>query len=153
MEIISGLYLGNKYNAIDENFLNSRKINIIINLSLDIPFIKNFNEIKKIRINLKNKFNNFEEKNKYNNEFSYQIPNLLTFIWENIQKGKNILIHDKNGKFSSISLILCFLMKYLKINLNNAYKVLRIKIPIKKIEQNPYFDCLNKIENELKSNI
>jgi protein-tyrosine phosphatase len=149
VEIIPGLYLGNRNSAHNQVFLDSRNINIILNVTLDVPFIKNDN-IKKIRIDIKNNFRDDEEQKKENLEFSYRIDNILCFIKSNIEKGKNILVHDKKGRFRGTTIILSFLMKYLKCDLNNALKILRIKYPIRK--NHIFQECLLKVEREFLNN-
>ena len=148
VEIIPGLYLGNRNSAFDVNFLKSRNINIIFNITPDVHFIKGFDEIKKIRININNKFQNDEIQKKENLEFSYQIDKILCFIKSNLEKGKTILVHDKRGHFRASTIILCFIMKYMNVNLKNAMKLLRIKYPVKKLEIHLFKDCLLKIETE-----
>lgn len=152
VEIITGLYLGNRNIAHDINFLESRNINIIFNITPDVHFIKGFDYIKKIRINIPNQFQNDEHQKKLNLEFSYQIDKILCFIKTNLEKGKTILIHDKKGNFRASTIILCFIMKYLKLNLKNSIKLLRIKYPVKKLENHIFKECLLKIESEFLNN-
>jgi len=152
IEIITGLYLGSKIDAHNINFLLSRKINVIINTSNEIPFFKECEKanIQCIRVPVSDNFNQ-SKKEKHINEYYYQLPELCKFIDNKLTKCKNILIHCKYGKFRSTCLVIAYLMYKLQLPLNTIYKIIRTKYPLCKLKKHIYLDTLIKWEEEINN--
>lgn len=120
-EIISGLWLGDKNSSHNTDFLTDKKIKCIINCSCDLPFINDSSIIKKrIPVNDDLSFEANKIILKYLNK-------CLEFIHENILNNKNILVHCYAGKQRSATIILCYLIKYGKINKNIGVQLIQSK--------------------------
>ena len=152
IEIITGLYLGNKIDAYNVSFLQSRHINIIINTTTEIPFFKECPNlgIESIRVPISDSFSN-SEKDKHINEYYYQLPELCILIDKKLQKFKNILIHCKYGKFRSSCLVLAYLMYKTQMPLERLYGLMRSKYPLLKMRKHIYLDTLIKWEEEINN--
>ena len=88
IQIINSLWIGKKEDAFNEHFIKSRNINLIINVSDDIPFIDNFNRIEKIRIPISDKFKNIDEQNKRNRDMYNHLEPISIFIKKRLSSGK-----------------------------------------------------------------
>jgi len=155
IEIITGLYLGNKIDAYNLTFLKSRNIQIIINTTNEIPFFKECEKynISTIRVPVSDNFP-IHQKDKHINEYYYQLPELCSFIDNKLQKNKNILIHCKYGKFRSTCLVLAYLMYKIVMKLSEIYDILKTKYPLVKMKKHIYLETLIKWEEEInKKNI
>jgi protein-tyrosine phosphatase len=120
-EIIPGLWLGDKNSSHNTDFLTEKKIKCIINCSVDLPFINDSSIIKKrIPVNDDLSFEANKTILKYLNK-------CLEFIHENILNNKNILVHCYAGKQRSATIILCYLIKYAKINKNIGVELIKSK--------------------------
>lgn len=110
-QITKNIWLGNRYDAIDDDFLRSNNIRYIINATNDIITLSNTITYRIPIINHKT----FIEQNLYNYEKGVElIENILR------KKNGNILIHCKKGHRRSASLVTAFLMKYYQMSFKNA---------------------------------
>ena len=119
IEIINGLYLGNKMDSHNIIFLTSRKIKVIINTTNEIPFLKDCDNlgIQCIRVPISSDYE------KQNDEDYYQFIDLCKLIDLKLHQNKNILVHCSSGKTRASTLILAYLMfKLKKIDKNNIYR-------------------------------
>ena len=150
IEIISGLYLGNKIDSHNTIFLKSRNIKVIINTSNEIPFLKECNNlgIQCIRVPISDKFLE-KDKDKNNNEYYYQFRDLCKLIDIKLLQNKNILIHCKHGKYRSTTLIIAYLMYKTKIDYKKLYSILETKYPLVQIRKHIFIDALQKWNEEL----
>ena len=147
IEIINGLYLGNKIDSHNLVFLTSRKIKVIINTTIEIPFLKDCENlgIQCIRVPISNDYE------KQNDEYYYQFRDLCKLIDLKLQQNKNILVHCTSGKTRASILILAYLMfKLRKLDKNNIYKLLKTKYQIVPIEKNLFSIAIQKWDEELK---
>ena len=147
IEIINGLYLGNKIDSHNLVFLTSRKIKVIINTTVEIPFLKDCENlgIQCIRVPISNDYE------KQNDEYYYQFRDLCKLIDLKLQQNKNILVHCTSGKTRASTLILAYLMfKLRKLDKNNIYKLLKTKYQIVPIEKNLFSIAIQKWDEELK---
>ena len=119
IEIINGLYLGNKIDSHNLVFLTSRKIKVIINTTIEIPFLKDCENlgIQCIRVPISNDYE------KQNDEYYYQFRDLCKLIDLKLQQNKNVLIHCNSGKTRASTLILAyFFMPFVIIDtIKNIY--------------------------------
>jgi protein-tyrosine phosphatase len=147
IEIINGLYLGNKMDSHNIVFLTSRKIKVIINTTIEIPFLKDCDNlgIQCIRVPISSEYE------KQNDEYYYQFSDLCKLIDLKLHQNKNILVHCSSGKTRASTLILAYLMfKLKKIDKNNIYKLLQSKYQIVPIEKNIFSKAIQKWDEEIK---
>jgi protein-tyrosine phosphatase len=147
IEIINGLYLGNKIDSHNLVFLTSRKIKVIINTTVEIPFLKDCENlgIQCIRVPVSNEYE------KQNDEYYYQFRDLCKLIDLKLQQNKNILVHCTSGKTRASTLILAYLMfKLKKLDKNKIYKLLKTKYQMVPIEKNLFSRAIQKWDEELK---
>lgn len=147
IEIISGLYLGSKIDSHNPIFLKSRKIKVIINTTVEIPFWKDCENlgIQCIRVPVSNNYD------KNNDEYYYQFRDLCKLIDLKLLKNKNILVHCSSGKTRASTLILAYLMyKLVNLDKNKIYKLLETKYQIVSLEKNLFSRAIQKWDEELK---
>ena len=150
IEIVTGLYLGNKIDSHNPIFLESRNIKVIINTTTEIPFLKDCENlgIQCIRVPISN---NYEDHEKKNNEYYYQFRDLCKLIDLKLNKNKNILVHCSSGKCRGSTLILAYLMyKLRKLNHYEIYKILETKYQMVQIKKHVFLDAIRKWNEELK---
>ena len=150
IEIINGLYLGNKIDSHNLVFLTSRKIKVIINTTIEIPFLKDCENlgIQCIRVPISHEN---EKNDKQNDEYYYQFRDLCKLIDLKLQQNKNILVHCNSGKTRASTLILAYLMfKLRKLDKNKVYKLMETKYKLVPIEKNLFSIAIQKWDEELK---
>ena len=150
IEIINGLYLGNKIDSHNPVFLTSRKIKVIINTTTEIPFLKNCENlgIQCIRVPISHENEKYD---KQNDEYYYQFRDLCKLIDLKLNKNKNILVHCSSGKCRGSTLILAYLMyKLRKLNHYEIYKILETKYQMVQIKKHVFLDAIRKLNEELK---
>jgi len=108
--IIPNLWLGNKYSALDENFIRSSNIKYVINVTDGIhspfPFITYYH------IPIKDK----KMCDSQSREVMYTyIDTAINIILKGLQENVGVLVHCRRGHHRSANIVLIFLMKYLKI--------------------------------------
>lgn len=109
-EIIPNLWLGNKSAALNENFIVSKNIKYIVNVTdgIDCPFPF----ITYYHIPIKDKRMCHEQSRQV--MFKY-IDTCMDFILNALKENVGILVHCRKGHHRSANIVLIFLMKYLKI--------------------------------------
>jgi protein-tyrosine phosphatase len=150
IEIINGLYLGNKIDSHNPVFLTSRKIKVIINTTTEIPFLKDCENlgIQCIRVPISHENEKYD---KQNDEYYYQFRDLCKLIDLKLQQNKNILVHCNSGKTRASTLILAYLMfKLRKLDKNKVYKLMETKYKLVPIEKNLFSIAIQKWDEELK---
>ena len=150
IEIINGLWIGNRKDAFDKSFLESREINIIINVTNEVPFIDN-EFIEKIRIPVSDKYLCKEDLLKHNNDISHHLDPISNYIRKKLSIGKNILIHCNKGKFRSTTVLIAFLLKFLRYPLLDIMDMIRTKYPLKPLDKHLFKNALINFENQIKS--
>ena len=151
MEIISGLYLGTKIDSHNIKFLQSRNIKVIINVTNEIPFLKDCESIgiQSIRVPISDAFGE-ADKDKHNLEYSYQFGDLCKLIDNKLKQNINILVHCKHGKYRSTALIIAYLMYKMKMSLEEIYGLLKSKYNLVKMKKHIFLIALQKWEYDLK---
>jgi len=150
IEIINGLYLGSKIDSHNPVFLGSRKIKVIINTTVEIPFPKDCENlgIQCIRVPISG---DYEKSEKQNNEYYYQFRDLCKLIDLKLLQNKNILVHCSSGRTRGSTLILAYLMyKLRKKDKNEIYKLLATKYQMVPLEKNVYSTAIRKWDEEMK---
>lgn len=148
IEIISGLYLGNKVDAYNINFITSRHINVIINVTDEVPFLKNV-PAECIRIAISDRFAE-SDSDKNNREYYYQMLQLCKLIDYKLSKNSIILIHCKHGKYRSTALVIAYLMYKTKMNLEEIYKIMMTKYPLGKLRKHIFKQTLQMFEKDME---
>lgn len=152
IQIINSLWIGRKEDAFNENFITSRNINLIINISDDIPFIEKFNNIEKIRIPISDKFKDNDEQNKRNRDMFNHLEPISIFIKKRLSSGKKILIHCNKGKYGSTCIIISFLIYFLKKDLYTVYSYVNEKYKLKKLENHIFIFAMKNFNNNINNN-
>ena len=119
-EIIPGLWLGDKNISLNRQFYIDNDIDIVINCSKELPFIDI--DIDKIRIKVDDNLEKTEIINMYNN-FEY----IVKYINDNLNLCKNILVHCYAGRQRSATIIVSYLLKYSKMNLEKVISLIKYK--------------------------
>ena len=113
-EIVPGLWIGNYHSAHDFNFLRDKNIKVIINCTVDIPFISDIIEPDQLmllepldifRIPVQD---SLQERDFIKMEYYLQL--VLPYLFHKyIKENKNVLIHCRAGKMRSGCVGLSFL--------------------------------------------
>ncbi len=112
--ILENLYLGDRLNAYNQNFIFNKHINIIVNCTKDIPNVYETNgEITYYRVPVEDNLKENEL-----NSFYFFSKSLLPLLYNEYIKGKSILIHCFAGMQRSAGLMLLFLIYYHKKKFN-----------------------------------
>ena len=117
-EVITDLWLGNIRDSRNAEFIN--KVDVVINCSKKIPFLNN--KKKCIRIPVDDNLEKTEIMNMYR-----FFPKITDIIHSYLTKNKIVFIHCYAGKQRSASIVVAYLMKYLRITLKNSIKLLESK--------------------------
>ena len=150
VEIISGLYLGNKRDAYNAHFLKTRRIDIIINTTDDVEFMNGCikSGIQCIRVNISDQHTD-ENRMKHNRDYYYQLGNLCSTIDKNLERNKNILVHCRHGKYRSTCLIIAYIIYKTNMKLEEVYELISYKYPLVKLKNHLFFNTLKMFEEEI----
>lgn len=129
-EIIPNLWMGNYRSALSKEFINRANIKCIINLTSSIPNI--FVSVNYLNLYLND--NNVCEK-----DLISIYSKCSDFIYDCLKRKEGILVHCNNGTHRSGSVIVAFLIKYMKIEYMNALNYVT-KLANKNISTNK---CIN----------
>jgi protein-tyrosine phosphatase len=150
VEIISGLYLGNKRDAYNAQFLKTRRINIIINTTDEVEFMNGCvkSGIQCVRVNISDRHTD-ENRMKHNRDYYYQLGSLCSMIDKNLEKNKNILVHCRHGKYRSTCLIIAYILYKTRMKLEEVYELISYKYPLVKLKNHLFFNTLKMFEEEI----
>lgn len=150
VEIISGLYLGNKRDAYNAHFLKTRRIDIIINTTDEVEFMNGCskNGIQCIRVNISDQHTD-ENRMKHNRDYYYQLGSLCSMIDKNLERNKNILVHCRHGKYRSTCLIIAYILYKTHMKLEEVYELISYKYPLVKLKNHLFFNALKMFEEEI----
>ena len=116
VEIIPGLWLGDKNSAFDVDFLKNKNIQVVINCTMDVGFCDSDQLKQKIRVSIKDNLNSEEIHKMYVN-----LDLIVSKVYENIP-NYNILIHCKAGIQRSGTIMVAYLMKYADMSIDEAIR-------------------------------
>lgn len=119
-EIIPGLWLSDKNISLNKQFFKDNKIDIVINCSKDLQFIDL--DIEKVRLKIHDNLQDDEIINMYHN-----LDYITKYIYDNLLLCKNILVHCYAGKQRSATVIIAYLLRYSKLDLNKCIELLKYK--------------------------
>jgi dual specificity MAP kinase phosphatase len=122
--VINNMWLGNKSSSQDRDFLNSNKINLVVNCTRDItiPEWYEHDNINHIRLPIYD-WNSENDNNILKNEIMNIINTMNTYKKNN----KNILVHCFAGMQRSATVIACYLMYYYNFKPEHAIFYIRNK--------------------------
>jgi len=152
VEIINGLYLGNKKDAYNAHFLKTRRIDVIINTTNDIEFMNGCVKcgINCIRVSITDQLTN-ENMMKHNRDYYYQLGNLCSIIDKNLERNKNILVHCRHGKYRSTCLIIAYIIYKTGMKLEEVYALISYKYPLVKLKNHLFYNTLKMFEEEISN--
>ena len=120
--IMPNLYLGNIKASNNIDFLESHKIQAVVNCSKDIPYHSYFNEKSKYRIAVE------DSKEPENiNLFEEEVYEALKFIDLHINNDQAVLVHCYYGLMRSATVIACYLLIKYKMSIEDAIHLLQKK--------------------------
>jgi len=144
MEILPHFWIN--YYSKNNNFIKEKKISYIIHLSKNESFIKK-NYIEEIRIPIDyNEKNNLEEINNIMYQYLFDITDC---IHQKILENNNILIIGYNTRQDIETIIVAYLIKYGKLNVNQAILFLKTKKTNSFEPRVNFFHALNRFYYEL----
>lgn len=133
MEIIPGLWLGNIKSRVDQDFLSSRNISVIINCCKpDIVhrYFPDFNLESKLKVKIYDlSIKDHNDITSVNDMFS-KLQYITHIINSALLQKKNILVHCYAGKQRSPTVICAFLMWKCNIRALEAIRVVKSRWPI-----------------------
>lgn len=115
VEIIPDLWLGNDQSALntqDDNFL-------YINCSNDLSFL---GRAQQYNIEIKNNLEKYEILKMYQ-----YLNETVEFIYKNLINLKPVLVHCETGTQKSATVVAAYLIKYGKMNIEQAVKLIKTK--------------------------
>ena len=126
-EIVPGLWLGNILSAQDREFLDKKPFNIkyIVNVTHNFP--NYFKDKKYIKVPIRN-----EDKTTYS-LLKQKLPKIIKFIAYGLSLG-DVLVHCKNGRRESATIVTHFLMVTYNISAKEAIKYIKIYRPTVELE-------------------
>ena len=117
-EIIDGIFIGSYSNAKDKEELEKNNIKYILNCASECNNLYE-DKIKYLKLEIKDQ-NDYPIK-----DFFEKGTNFINEAVNN--KDGNILIHCMQGKSRSTTLLMAYLIKYKKEDINSSYKILKAK--------------------------
>lgn len=152
VEIINGLYLGNKKDAYNAHFLKTRRIDVIINTTNDVEFMNGCvkSGINCIRVSISDQLTD-ENRMKHNRDYYYQLGNLCSIIDKNLERNKNILVHCRHGKYRSTCLIIAYIIYKTGMKLEEIYELISYKYPLVKLKNHLFYNTLKMFEEEISN--
>jgi protein-tyrosine phosphatase len=147
VEILPNLWLSSYKYAINEDFLENKKIKVILNCSKNIKFVNNKN-ITKIRIPVNDSLQLIDI------ELLYSKLDIITNIIDKyITKFIPVLIHCYAGKQRSATVIAAYIMKITGRPYQEVIALIRSKKSNAFKPEINFIDSLKKYENDLNKNI
>ncbi len=115
VEIIPDLWLGN-----DQSALNTQDDNFVyINCSNDLSFL---GRAQQYNIEIKNNLEKYEILKMYQ-----YLNETVEFIYKNLINLKPVLVHCETGTQKSATVVAAYLIKYGKMNIEQAVKLIKTK--------------------------
>jgi len=143
--IIDNLYIGNYMSPIDNDFLISNNIKLIINCTKTYKY-KQSNTIQLIRLNI-------TDINTPANNYiiSSSIEKILKIIQIYLESNEGVLVHCHMGQQRSATLVACYLMKYMNLTLDEAIAKIQRKRKLAFLPEPTFIDFMKYYEVEIYS--
>lgn len=147
-EVLSGLWISDCKSLNNKKFIYDKNITFIVNLTnTDVTKYKENKDIDILNISINDSYDI-----KYNN--SYLLDNIHDIL-STIQKkliNYNVLISCYSGFHSSVTIAICYLIKYGNVNLEYAYNSIISKNNKLSDIKTRYIYCINNYIVLLKKN-
>jgi protein-tyrosine phosphatase len=144
-KIIDNLYIGNHESPIDQVFLKEKNIKLIINCTKGYTYeVPEY--IQMIRLCITD-FNSPEN----NIILAYSVDKILEIMNIYLDGNEGILVHCHMGQQRSAMIVVCYLMKFLKINLYDSIKEVKNKRKFSFLPEITFEDFLKYYEDVLKN--
>jgi protein-tyrosine phosphatase len=128
-EIICNIWIGNKKDSLDDEFILSKNINVIVNCTPSLPFIESNNSkiqrIEKIRIPVDDKVGH--ENLECNRKMQFYLDSITSHLLKRLKQGKKILVHCRQGRQRSGTIITALMMLITKMDVSEIIKLLQTK--------------------------
>lgn len=118
--VLPNLYIGNIYTALNKDILTKNNIDVIINCSTDIPFIK----LDSIKMTYRFPIDD-DLSEKHIDNMAQNIDKYVDIIRTHIKNNHNVYVHCRAGIQRSPSVIIGYLIKYNDMDLTQAIHYLR----------------------------
>ena len=130
-EIITGVWICDKNDLEDTDFIINKKIKIIINCTRDLDYDYRGNKIKFIRIPLENlslQESGININHTHYNEILFNsLKKIIPFIHKALMKHINIILTCHTGIQNSCSIIAGYIIKYGEVDVYQAIKYIKTK--------------------------
>jgi predicted protein tyrosine phosphatase len=123
-QLIPNFWIGTDRDAEDAQFLK-RHVDIVINCSTDIPF--NSSVLDELNIAYLRVPVNDAMEPADNQHMLFHLPKITEFIWNSLIKGRRILVHCNTGKQRAATIAAAYLIKYLKLTVQQAVSAIQTK--------------------------
>ena len=143
VEVLPNIWLTDFKATKNYKFLQSKKIELIVNCSKDLEFNNKYN-CKCIRLSVSDNLQEEEIDRLYKYFFE-----IVPIIYEFFCKGKPILVHCYAGKQRSASVIVAFILKYTNLTLRDSISYLKLKKKNIFTPCNNFIKALEKYENKV----
>ncbi|UMM18930.1 hypothetical protein L5515_014773 [Caenorhabditis briggsae] len=119
--ITPNIYLGSQMDSLDETMLKALDISVVINLSLTCP--------KSVCIKEEKNFMRIPVNDSYQEKLSPYFPMAYEFLERCRKAGKKCLIHCLAGISRSPTLCISYIMRYMKLGSDDAYRYVKERRP------------------------
>lgn len=144
VEILPYLFLGNEANSRDIRALHKHSIQYVLNVTPDLPNVfENSGSIQYMQIPITDH---------WSQNLASHFPKAIEFIEGARTQQKGVLVHCLAGVSRSVTITVAYLMFKYRLNLNDAYNVVRAK----KSNISPNFNFMEQLynyERELDLNV
>ena len=126
-EIIPNLWLSDIVSALDTEFITSHKISVIVNCTVKYRFIDPTDipyEVITIRAPVRDRGTQEDM-----DDMLRCMNDVIPAIYEHLQDRRCVLVHCYAGRHRSVCIVLGFIIRYAKIELDQAIRLLQSKWP------------------------
>lgn len=124
IEILPGLWLGDKNDAHSYFFLKEKKIQVIINCTDKVEFIPGELHIEKKRLAISDNPTYHDNKKMYKN-----LDHIVHYLYQSLNQNINILVHCDDGSQRGPTIIAAYFIRYAKVSADQAIRYVRTKYP------------------------
>lgn len=140
-KITDNIYLGN-YKATERKIIDKEKFDVIVNCTATLPF--HHNNTYNHRLNVHDDLTTISNIKLFQN-----IMRILPIIHNHVKNNRKILIHCKAGMQRSVTLVIAYLVKYHKLNIEQAKKYVKSKRPVAYMTGSNFNLCLVMLDKNL----
>lgn len=140
-KITNNIYLGN-YKSSKRKIIDMEKFDVIVNCTATLPFHHNktYNHRLRVHDNLTTISNI---------ELFQNIMRILPIIHNHVKNNRKILIHCKAGMQRSVTLVVAYLVKYHKLNIEQAKSYVKSKRSVAYMTGSNFNLCLVMLDKNL----